>query len=157
MPELIGNYTVAVDPSYRLMLPAEWRTSEHRKRLFPIYVAPWPPTSKCPPEQRRLLLIPKPRWDEASARLRSANLLNPAEWRLRRALFGNSRRLDLDKVGRVCLGKQLVEEAGIKDRAVVIGVQTAIEAWAPERLEASKLEEELSVEELAQLGDQLYI
>lgn len=52
---------------------------------------------------------------------------------LRRLLFANASEQEMDRQGRILLPQSLREGGGLADQAVLVGLDTFIEVWAPDR------------------------
>jgi len=73
-----------------------------------------------------------------------------------RRLFGGAYEASLDKMGRILIPSFLRDYAGVTDEAVVVGLNTYIEVWNPERwrqaLESDSQNLENILEEVARMG-----
>jgi MraZ protein len=85
---------------------------------------------------RCLTLYPMSAWLPLAERVSALPISDPDARTFRRLVFAEAVNLDLDAQGRILLPPELRSYAGIDREAVVIGVNTYLEIWSPERWEA---------------------
>jgi MraZ protein len=89
---------------------------------------------------RCLLVLPAPEWQELAEKI-SARL--PITSRNARAfarfIFSGALACAPDQEGRIPLPASLQEYAGIEEEAIVVGLNTYVEIWSPQRWEEARL------------------
>lgn len=121
-----GEYEHTIDSKLRMAIPAEFRSHLEPDTLgSAFYLSPGP--------NGALWLWPE-RTFERLAGAMSSSLL-PAEelMEFEELLYSQSRRLELDKAGRVRLHEQLLTEAGLGKQVVILGVKDHLELRDPEQ------------------------
>jgi MraZ protein len=98
---------------------------------------------------------------ELSTRLDDFDLFSPQQDDLATAIFGDAHQIPFDGEGRIMLSQELVDYAGIEDRAAFVGLGRKFQLWNPEALEARRSqahhnvrEKRLTVPKSAQGGGQ---
>lgn len=79
--------------------------------------------------------FPRPSWRALSQRIVDLPLAMHASRQVRRLIFGSAVDLAVDSEGSISLPQQLRAYAGLTDRAIVVGLETYFEIWAPEHWE----------------------
>lgn len=87
-----------------------------------------------------------------SRTLASLNPMSRDARRIQRRFFSHSEAVELDSAGRVRLGRQLIEHAGLAGRCMITGMGDRLEIWNPEVWE---LEDEENDEKAPLLAEQL--
>lgn len=121
-----GEYEHTIDSKLRMAIPAEFRSHLEPDTLgSAFYLSPGP--------NGALWLWPE-RTFERLAGAMSSSLL-PAEelMEFEELLYSQSRRLELDKAGRVRLHEQSLAEAGLGKQVVILGVKDHLELRDPEQ------------------------
>lgn len=137
---LIGEYKHTLDDKNRLSLPANFRAEVGEKVILT------PGLDKC------LFAFTLKEWAKISEKLSESSLLQSDNRSFNRFMFGQATEADLDGSGRILVPEFLKEWAGLKSKAVVIGVQSRIEIWS----EKSWIEYKSVVEKQAdQLAEKL--
>ncbi|MCD6518414.1 MAG: division/cell wall cluster transcriptional repressor MraZ [Anaerolineae bacterium] len=117
----LGEYSHTLDAKGRLTIPARFRSELESGLIITRGYEP------C------LVIYPRDEWAALAARVAQLPLTNPMTRAYSRLLFGGAHEASLDKMGRVLIPIFLREHAGIKEEAIVVGVNTYIEVWSPER------------------------
>ena len=89
-----------------------------------------------------ICLWPEATFEALSNSLDNSLLPDEDEMEFEQILFSQSKRLEIDKAGRIRLPESLLEFAGIKSQAVVIGVRDHLEIRDPDQWNTS-LDEKL--------------
>jgi MraZ protein len=121
---LIGTWEQPIDPSGRLKLPAA---------LHPLLADGLVVTRGFDP---CLQIFPQSSWRALASRVSALPIGGAPERRLRRLLFAAASALSDEGDDVVQLPRQLCAYATIAERAVLVGMDTYLEIWAPERWEA---------------------
>ena len=114
---LIGEYTHAFDDKNRVSLPAKFRQEMGKK------VVVTPGLDNC------LFIFAVKEWDIISKKLSESSMLQADNRSFNRFMFGGAVLVDVDSIGRILLPDFLRERAGLKDKVVIIGVQSRAESW----------------------------
>src|SRR5215470_18096487 len=126
-----SSYHHGVDEKRRVQVPAKWRPNQPGTELTLVL---WPKASAgpclrvLPPEQMAALM------KDISQMPNS----DPNKVVLKRFIGSESIQAALDKTGRICLPEGMAKAAGIKDKAVLVGLLDRFEIWSPERYDHVK-------------------
>lgn len=136
---LIGEYQHNLDPKSRLIMPAKFR--EDMGCHF--YVTKG--LDRC---------LRAYSYDEWSKYMEKINVLPDSDKMARlfkREVLANSSECETDKQGRILIPSKLKEYAGIEKEVVIIGQSTYIEFWSKDNWDNYQSDEELSLDDLAQM------
>ncbi len=114
---LIGEYTHIIDDKNRLSLPVKFRQEMGKK------VVVTPGLDKC------LFLFTISEWKKISERLSNSSMLQADNRGFNRFMFGGAVEAEIDSIGRILVPDFLRERANLRNRVVVIGVQSRVEIW----------------------------
>lgn len=136
----LGEFSHSLDSKGRLTIPAKFRD-----QLAPGLVVTRSPLDRC------LLVMPRNKWEEISAKISALPLADPRSALLRRAIFSAAEDFVPDKQGRILISQRLRDYAQIETDIVVAGVNTFLELWNPalwnekvlQQLESGTLDAEL--------------
>lgn len=123
-----GKELYSIDEKGRVSFPAKMQkfVQGKAKRKFSV-TRGWD-------RQNCLQVYPQAEWERIEANLRAT--LNPYVEKDRvflREIAEHTEELDLDKTGRLCIPRHLLELAGIEKQVLLVGVFDHIELWNPER------------------------
>ncbi len=138
--QYFGEFRYKVDQSHRVMLPSEWR-QEGAPVLFTI--TPWPLDRK-----EYLLVLPPARWSVFMENLRKQSLSNESVAIAERLISSRSRRVSLDRFGRLHLPPELVKVIGIERDAQLVGRLDKFEVWHPDNYAAAQRDAEKAAAEI---------
>jgi MraZ protein len=127
-----ARYRHGVDEKRRVQVPAKWRPGEEGVQFTLIL---WPHNGQA---DACLLVLPPLVFAELVQKIRAMPFADRKAEALRRILGEKSDRVQLDKVGRICLPDWMAEAAGIKDEVVLNGMFDRFQIWNPERYEATR-------------------
>lgn len=120
---LLGTWKQPIEGDHHLLLPASFRHALDEgcfvTRGF----------DAC------LHAFPRPSWRALSERIVDLPLAMSASRQVRRLIFGSAVDLVVDSHGTLSLPLQLCRYAGLDGVAVVVGLETYFEIWAPDRWE----------------------
>jgi MraZ protein len=139
MAGFIGKERHAVDEKGRLMIPVRFRrkfenvasadvgdaVSGHIEGLYVM---------KAP--DRSIELYEPFIWAGMRTSLSGLSDFNPEERLLKTLMYESLEMVELDRQGRVALSREFLEHAGITKDVVIIGADTKMIIWDPERLSA---------------------
>lgn len=114
---LIGEYIHILDNKNRLSLPAKFRRKMGKKIVIT------PGLDNC------LFVFTMKEWEKISIKLSESSLLQSDTRSFNRFMFGGAVEVDVDKIGRILIPDFLKERVNLKDKVVVIGVQSRVEIW----------------------------
>jgi len=143
MAGFIGKEIHAVDEKGRLMIPVRFRrklgkgcsegfeenASGHFEGLYIMKT-----------QDRSLELYEPSVWAEMRKTISALSDFNPEERLLKTLMYESLETVEIDRQGRVALSKEFLEHAGITKDVVIIGADTKMIIWDPERLKAVLLE-----------------
>ena len=132
----VGTYIHALDPKRRLTIPSQWRDRVDGRPSF--YV--------MPDVGERCLCVFSGR--EMSRRLESIghhSIVDRKARQFARVLASRSDLVDWDSQGRIRIKDELLEYAGIKDKATLVGNFRFFELWNPDNLKKSGVLDEADV------------
>ena len=124
----IGQFTHSLDDKSRIALPAKFRA-----RLDDGVVI-------TAGRDRQLLIYPREGFEVLAGKVNELPLMGPDAETLRRMIFMSAVDAVPDKQGRVIIGPDLLQHAGIEREAVLVGVGQFIEVWHPAEWQRAKAE-----------------
>lgn len=116
----LGEHEYRVDSKGRLSIPPKFRGEF------------WEGIVLARGFDRCIYAYPQSVWKELSERFKGLPITRSKERRKRRVIFATAFSPDLDEQGRVLLPPSLREYAGIKESAVVAGLNDYLEIWSKE-------------------------
>lgn len=120
-----GQAQYSVDSKGRVAIPAKMRADMNPAAKGRVALTRG--FEKC------VFLYPLDRWDEIEKDFRELNTFSKENRRFIRTVMRWAEEQELDpKQGRVTLSKNLMEFAGISDKALFIGALDHIEIWDPD-------------------------
>lgn len=138
-----SEYEFGIDAKRRLQIPAKWKPglSRFTLLLWPLRMGDPDCLLGLHPDSVKYL----------TQRLKEAPLRKGDAWR--RKIGKRSADVDLDGASRICLPKRLADAAGLKKRALLVGMLDRFQIWDPERYERvhSSDDEESNDDQLEQL------
>lgn len=138
---LIGEYQHAVDEKGRIALPAKFRKSLTEGVVVTKGLDP------C------LHLYPIDQWRRFAEKITQ---LPTNKLGFVRMMLSQASHCDIDSQGRILVPSALLEKAGIKHRAIIVGLHIRGELWSEERwqeyLAKMENEKESIAEELGELN-----
>ena len=144
MPGFIGKEHHSIDEKGRLLIPARFRrrlslqtgrgngAAGSKQGEAELYV--------MKAEDGSLELYEPSVWNEKEQELLSLSDFNPDERLLTIMIYARLEHAELDRAGRIALTKDALAHTGITKDAVIIGANSKMIIWEPERL--SRLLEE---------------
>ncbi|MCC2666989.1 MAG: mraZ [Gammaproteobacteria bacterium] len=117
-----GINSITMDAKGRISMPARYRERLQEEGIARMVVT-------IDTEERCLLLYPLSEWEVIEAKLAQLPSFNPQARRIQRLLIGHATEGELDGNGRILLSRELVEYAGLKKEAVLIGQGKKFELW----------------------------
>lgn len=118
----VGEYAHTLDIKGRLTIPARFRAELAAGLVITRGYDP------C------LVIYPLGEWSALAHKVAQLSIASRTARSYSRLIFGGAFEVIPDKMGRVLLPSFLREYAGVGEQAVVVGVNTYLEVWSPERL-----------------------
>jgi len=137
----LGHHRHAVDAKGRVAVPATFRRDLARGAV----ISPGP--------EQRLVIWPETAWNTYVEQLRMASGTGSDQRQYMRSLFARSRPVELDSQGRILLSDEQRGDAGIRERAVFVGVSDVVELVGEERWDREQ--SEVSGERFTELTDRV--
>jgi MraZ protein len=137
-------YRHGVDEKRRLQIPAKWRPAESGVEFTLIL---WPKSKEGP----CLRVLPP---EEMASLMRDIDAMpngDPNKVVLKRFIGSESVQVALDSVGRICLPEEMATAAGIKDKAVLVGLLDRFEIWNPGRYDKVRASDAVMAQEAFKL------
>ncbi len=143
MAGFIGKERHSIDEKGRLMVPVKFRRKfglmasdadgeSGVERIEALYIMKTP--------DRALELYEPFIWNGIRRGISALSDFNPDERLLKTLMYESLETVELDRQGRVALSREFLEHAGITREVVIIGADTKMIIWEPERLSAILLE-----------------
>lgn len=130
MADLNGNYVHRIDAKSRLTIPARLRAGINRRREGYGFVA------ICNLDNALSLYTPS-RYEEIAPQFDASSRTDPNVRNFELITYGLAVDLEMDRMGRVLIPDNLMEECGLSAREVVVaGVKDHIEVWPSDRWES---------------------
>ena len=117
----LGRHAHNLDAKGRLAIPARFRDSLAEGVVLTRGI------------DRCLALYPLEAWRPLAEKVAALPLTDADARNFRRLVFAEAADLALDSQGRILIPPDLRRYAGIEREALVVGVDTSIEIWSPER------------------------
>ncbi len=134
----MGRYAHNLDAKGRLAIPARYREALAEGVILTRGI------------DRCLALYPMGAWRPLAEKVAALPLTDADARNFRRLVFAEAADLTLDGQGRVLVPPDLRRYAGIEREALVVGVDTSIEIWSPERWAAVESSLDADGAEIAQ-------
>jgi len=139
MAGFIGKERHAIDEKGRLMIPVKFRRKFGLRapsgdieagsgRTEALYIMKTP--------ERSLELYEPFIWSDMGRGISALSDFNPDERLLKILMYESLETVELDRQGRVALSREFLVHAGITKDVVIIGADTKMIMWEPERLSA---------------------
>lgn len=120
----LGRYNHTLDAKGRLAIPARFRDAVADGLVLTRGI------------DRCLALYPLDAWRPLAEKVSALPISDPDARNFRRLVFAEAADLALDAQGRILVPPELRRYAGLEREALVVGMDTAIEIWSPERWQA---------------------
>jgi len=135
----IGTDRFAIDDKGRLAIPAHARRSAGKNTTFVLV----PGFEGC------IALYDEAQWARVEERLQQlpGKRMDRA---FKRALLMDAKRVTMDAQGRITIPSALLGRAGLGKDAVLLGQNTHLEIWEPQRLDTVLAESQPNFESLAE-------
>src|SRR3989344_2350190 len=139
---LIGEYAHSFDEKSRISLPAKFR----KEMGSTVVIAPG--IDAC------LFIFTLKGWKEFAQRLSrpesSSSVLQADNRNFNRLVIGRAVEAEVDSIGRILVPDHLREHAGLKVKAILIGVMNRVEIWDAVKWEKYRKEFEKKTDVMAE-------
>jgi MraZ protein len=127
----LGQYTHNLDNKGRLTIPARYRDL----LLDGAYVTQG--------FDHNLIVMTVSAFETLSQNVKQMSFTDSKARLLRRLIFSNGERVEVDKAGRILIPQFLRQGAGLNGEAIVVGLGDYFEIWSPEHWaeQASRLQD----------------
>ena len=117
----LGEYVHVLDSKGRLTIPARFREDLEPGVFLTRGYEP------C------IVTYPPSEWERLATKIAQVPMASRTARSYGRLLFGGAHETNVDRAGRVLIPPFLREYAGIEEEAVIVGINTYLEIWAPQR------------------------
>ena len=118
----VGCHTHSLDGKKRVTIPADWREAAGNPTLFVLPGV----NVKC------LYVVTAREMAQRLEKVRAASVANVQAQKFLRDFFSRADRVALDAQGRIRVKDALLDQAGILNQMVLVGVGSRFELWSPE-------------------------
>jgi MraZ protein len=120
-----GEHEHTIDAKQRLAIPAEFREQLDRAeaQADALYIAPG--------SNGHLWLWPEPTFERMTGALEASLLPGEELMDFEEFIFPQSRRLEIDKAGRIRIPEQMLSEFGLGQTVVILGMKDHLELRDP--------------------------
>ncbi len=125
----LSTFRHSLDARNRVTVPSAWRVEGDEGN----YYMAWPHPEGC------IAFFTPQMQEELHEKVRQIAQSDLEGQELLRQLFGASSMVGCDKQGRVLLPQELLDHAGIKKDAVMVGLGRNFQVWAAERWSPPKV------------------
>ncbi len=115
----LGQYEHNIDEKGRLTIPARFRGPLEQGAFITQGF------------DQNLLILTANTFQQIYERVNAMSLTDPATRLLRRLIFSNADKVEVDRAGRVLIPQFLRQAADLDDNAIVVGVGDYFEIWSP--------------------------
>jgi MraZ protein len=116
----LGQYEHNIDEKGRMTVPARYRDLLQDGAFITTGF------------DQNLMVLTAANFEKLYARVNQMSMTDGTARQLKRLIFSNAERLDVDRAGRVLLPQFLRESALLNNVAVVVGAGDYFEIWSPE-------------------------
>jgi len=121
----VGEFTHALDSKGRVTIPSKWRIQGGENTYLAL-----------PNPSGYITVYPPKMIERLEEKVSEASLSDPQAQSLLMELFSKADSFGCDKQGRINLSDKLLEHAGIKGKAVLVGKFSSFAIWSEDRREA---------------------
>lgn len=121
----VGEFTHALDAKGRVTIPSKWRIQGGENTYLGL-----------PNPSGYITVYPPKMIERLEEKVSEASLSDPQAQSLLMELFSKADSFGCDKQGRINLSDKLLEHAGIKGKAVLVGKFSSFAIWSEDRRKA---------------------
>tara|TARA_B100002019_G_scaffold36922_1_gene30902 strand:+ start:2519 stop:3016 length:498 start_codon:yes stop_codon:yes gene_type:complete len=130
----VGEFTHSLDSKGRVTIPSKWRISGGENTYLAL-----------PNPGRYITVYPPKMVARLEEKVAEANLSDVRAQALLMELFSKAHSFGCDKQGRINLNEKLLDHAGIKGKAVLVGNFSAFAIWSVDRYSGRPAENERNI------------
>lgn len=116
----LGHYEHTIDEKGRLTIPARFREQLNDG----AYVTQG--------FDNNLMVLTNQSFQQMYANVNAISMTDPNARSLKRLIFSNAEKVEVDRVGRILISQYLREIAHLQSEAVIVGIGESFEIWTPE-------------------------
>jgi len=120
----VGEFTHALDSKGRVTIPSKWRIQGGENTYLAL-----------PNPSGYITVYPPKMIERLEEKVAEASLSDPQAQSLLMELFSKADSFGCDKQGRINLSDKLLDHAGIKGKAVLVGKFSSFAIWSESRRE----------------------
>ena len=120
----VGEFTHALDSKGRVTIPSKWRIQGGENTYLAL-----------PNPSGYITVYPPKMIERLEEKVAEASLSDPQAQSLLMELFSKADSFGCDKQGRINLSDKLLDHAGIKGKAVLVGKFSSFAIWSESRSE----------------------
>ncbi len=139
----LGEHEYAVDKQRRVAIPSQWRGDSLEENRFFLF----------PGRDRSLQLVPSETFQAMIEKLRKVSFADARAATALATIGSMAAECVCDKQGRITMTKNLMDHAGIKGKALLLGALTTVQIWTPENWAKRKIDSETGLDVLQALQE----
>ena len=116
----LGQYEHSIDEKGRVTIPARYRELLADGAYITLGF------------DQNLIVMTSIIFEKMSQRVSQMNMADPTARQLKRLIFSNAERVEVDKAGRILIPSFLRQPAQLETAATVVGTGSYFEIWSPE-------------------------
>lgn len=116
----LGQYEHSIDEKGRMIIPSRFREELQDGAYITTGF------------DRNLMVLTAATFDKLSQRVNQMSLTDPIARQLKRLIFANADRLEVDRAGRALIPGYLRESAELQNAIIVVGAGDYFEVWSPD-------------------------
>jgi len=140
----LGQYENAIDCQRRIAIPKAWRGADTEANDFFI----------LPGRQRSLQLVPAPMFQEMLHKLQRVSFADTRAAIALATIGSMAQQCVCDRQGRIVLPVQLLQHAGLSDKAVLLGAVTTVQIWEPKVWQTTCMDSDSGLDVLQAIQEQ---
>jgi len=117
----LGQYEHTIDEKGRLTIPSKFRDLLQDGAYITQGF------------EQNLMVLTTATFDRVYARVNRLSMTDPVARQLKRLIFSNANRVEVDRVGRILIPQFLRSSAHLDGAAIMVGVGEYFEIWSPDR------------------------
>ena len=139
----LGEHEYAVDNQRRVVIPSQWRGEDPEENRFFLF----------PGRDQSLQLVPFETFQTMIEKLRKVSFADARAATALATIGSMAAECVCDKQGRITMTKNLMEHAGIKGKALLLGALTTVQIWNPDNWANRKIDSETGLDVLQALQE----
>ncbi len=132
----LGQFEYTVDKQRRLAIPSQWRSDDPHQNCFFL----------LPGRLHALQLVPASMFREFLEKLKKVSFADSKAMVALGKIGSMAQQCVCDKQGRISLSQNLMQHAGITDKALLLGAVATIQIWQPEAWHEQQIDSETGLD-----------